>query len=246
MENIIYFSNKANAKRALKKIGELALAAAEGLLVREVVEGEETGRFGFTDEAANAVQNPQPEAKSSGFGGLVNQVLGKQENACTASKGMLHCNPDHDGQPNHGAKKMENQNDALTPEQIAADKAADKEAKKLADKAAKDEKRAATKAEKEAKALAAKADKEAKKLAYLQPVQNGVRRPIPETNCGKAWAEYDRVSAALGRPAQTKDCTCPEGLNKNTFLSEHHPWRKFHGVEAARKQAEPASTTATE
>lgn len=233
MENIIYFSNKANAKRALKKIGELAFNAAEELLVREVVDGEETGRFGFTDEAANAVQNPQPEAKSSGFGGLVNQVLGKQENACTASKGMLHCNPDHDGQPNHGAKKMENQNEALTPEQIAADKAADKEAKKLADKAAKEEKRAAAKAEKEAKKLAAKAEKDAKKEANKMPEQNGIRRPKAGTIGGRLWQLFDEASAVAGKPCAAKDIKAQadaEGIAALSQTAAYAHWRKFHGI----------------
>jgi hypothetical protein len=132
-------------------------------------------------------------------------------------------------------------------QQKAAEKAAKKEAdrkQKEADKAAKAE---ARKAEKEAKAKAKEdekaakaAEKEAKKkaaeeakAASKQPEQNGVRRPRPETLCGKAWAVMDQLSMNQGSPVAIRtllDATGPLGLNEGNVKAEYARWRKFNGV----------------
>ena len=139
----------------------------------------------------------------------------------------------------------------LTPEQVAAQKAAlaaeraqkkeaDK-AEKAAAKAAKDaEKKAQKEAEKAAKAAAKEAEKAAKeaakeatKNALKMPEQNGVRRPKPHTLCGQAWAIFDEVSAKLGSPAPIRDCLViaeQKGLNTNNVKVEYAQWRKFNGV----------------
>lgn len=126
-----------------------------------------------------------------------------------------------------------------TQEQIAAEQAdleakaaakAEADAKKAADKEAKELAKAEAKAKREADAVARKAEKEAEKervkaereavkeakkaekeaeKARLQaekeasrmPEQNGIRRPKADTLCGKAWAIFDDVSQNSGEPA---------------------------------------------
>lgn len=144
--------------------------------------------------------------------------------------------------------------DELTPEQIAAQKAADKEAaaaKKAQEKAERDAKRAAEKAERDAKKEAEKAEREAKKAADLaakeakkaealaakeaskQPMQNGIRRPKPDGLCGKAWAIFDVVSAKNGAPASIGESMAvakEQGLNEANVRAEYARWRKFYGI----------------
>lgn len=141
-----------------------------------------------------------------------------------------------------------------TAEQIAAEKAAAAQvkadaaaAKKAAAQAKKDEaakvkadKLAAKEAEKAAKAEAAKAAKAAKaeeaakaREANRMPEQNGIRRPKPDTLCGKAWAIFDKVSAANGAPASITESMVDakaQGLNEANVRAEYARWRKFHGI----------------
>lgn len=122
----------------------------------------------------------------------------------------------------------------------AAQKAAELKAQKEAQAAEKKAKKEAEKAEKEAKAAAAKAEKEAAKAAKLaekeankMPEQNGVRRPKPETLCGKAWAVFDQVSAKNGAPASIKESlevARPLGYNEGNVKCEYARWRKFHSI----------------
>lgn len=107
-----------------------------------------------------------------------------------------------------------------------AEKAAEKAAKKEAEKAQKEAEKAAKKEAQEQAKIAAKA-------ATKQPEQNGVRRPKPETLCGRAWAIFDGVSSQLGSPAPIRDCLViarDQGLNENNVKVEYAQWRKFNGV----------------
>lgn len=160
-----------------------------------------------------------------------------------------------------------------TPEQLAAEKA-ELEAKKAADKAAKEqakaeakakreqeaaEKKAAKEAEKaqkkadaEAKKAAEKAAKEQAKLdakaareANRMPEQNGIRRPKPDTLCGKAWGIFDSVSAKNGAPAsigESMELAKADGLNEANVRAEYARWRKFHGI-TGRVEAPKAAPT---
>jgi hypothetical protein len=140
--------------------------------------------------------------------------------------------------------------EAAAAKQAEADKAAAAE-KKAADKAAKAEKAAAEKAEKAAakekakqeaadkKAADAKAKEDAKaaavaaKEAEKMPESNGVRRPKPETLCGKAWAIFDAISAKKGAPASIAEALVEakaQGLNEGNVKAEYARWRKFFGV----------------
>lgn len=120
-----------------------------------------------------------------------------------------------------------------TPEQLAAEaaanakaqadaKAAEKAAKaqaKADEKAKKDKEKADAKAAKEAAAAEAKAKKEAdakakadakaaaaaQKEATKMPEQNGIRRPKPGTACGNVWAMADEMSSKLGQPVPIAD-----------------------------------------
>lgn len=148
-----------------------------------------------------------------------------------------------------------------------AEKAAAK-AKKEADAAEKKAKKEAEKAEKEAAKLKEKADKEAAKAAKeaekansKMPEQNGVRRPKPDTLCGKAWGIFDGISAKNGAPASIKeslDAARAAGLNEGNVKAEYARWRKFYAISGriaaqapaapvvAETQAEAAPTTASE
>lgn len=127
----------------------------------------------------------------------------------------------------------------LKDEQKAAEKA-ERDAKKAADKAAKEQAKREAAEKKEADKQAALAKKEAEKkaaeeakLAQKMPEQNGVRRPKPETLCGKAWAIFDGVSAQHGRPAtigESMEIAKAQGLNEGNVRAEYARWRKFFGI----------------
>jgi membrane protein involved in colicin uptake len=159
-----------------------------------------------------------------------------------------------------------NDTNTPTPEQIAEAKAAEaakkaqekaeakaekdrlaavKKAEKDAEKAAKSEKAAADKAAKAQAKIDAKAAKAQAKEASKQPVQNDVRRPKPETTCGKCWSVYDRLSNDRGSPvaiADAKKVLEAEGVNEATIRTQYAHWRKFNGVtgriESTEKPAE--------
>lgn len=146
---------------------------------------------------------------------------------------------------------------AKTPEQLAAEataaknaekakkeaeKAAAKEAKakkeaeKNAAKAAAEAKKAEDKAKKEAEAKA-KAEKEAEakkaKEAAKQPEQNGVRRPKDGGACGKVWGLADSLSSSLGQPvpiSELSKAAGAQGINDSTIRTQYALWRKFHGI----------------
>lgn len=148
-----------------------------------------------------------------------------------------------------------------TAEQIAAEKAAaeqakaeakaKKDAEKAEAKAKRDaeaaEKKAAKEAEKAQKKADAEAKKEAEKAAKEQakldaqaaresnrmPEQNGIRRPKPDTLCGKAWGIFDQVSGKNGAPAsigESMELAKAQGLNEANVRAEYARWRKFHGI----------------
>lgn len=132
-------------------------------------------------------------------------------------------------------------------------------AKKLKDeqKAKEKEEKAAAKEKEKADKEQAKKDAEAKKLADAEelakkkeaekmPESNGVRRPKPDTLCGKAWAIFDEISASTGQPAQIKpalEVGKARGLNEGNVRVEYARWRKFFGI-SGRLQAPAAETTA--
>jgi hypothetical protein len=129
--------------------------------------------------------------------------------------------------------------DAAKAEAKAKATAEKAEAKAKADKDKADKKAAAEKAKADAKAAAekAKAEKAAAKPPKAEkvqmPEQNGVRRPKPDGLCGRAWAEMDRMSQALGQPvpiAPLVESTNKLGLNESNVRAEYARWRKFHGV----------------
>lgn len=128
------------------------------------------------------------------------------------------------------AKKAEEKKAAKEAKDAAkAQEKAEKAAKKEADKQAAEDAKAAKAAEKEAAKEAAKAAKEANKM----PEANGVRRPKPETLCGKAWAVFDEVSAKNGAPAsiaESLEIAKARNLNEGNVRVEYARWRKFYGI----------------
>ena len=147
---------------------------------------------------------------------------------------------------------------AVDPSVAAAEAAAAKKAaaeqKAAEKKAAAEQKKAEREAEKKKKAeekAAAKAAKEAEKEANKMPEQNGVRRPKPETLCGKVWAEADRLSNALGQATPVRnliDSMVPQGMNEGNIKAEYARWRKFNGItgRVALPKPKPAPATTSD
>lgn len=114
----------------------------------------------------------------------------------------------------------------------AEERAAEKERKakeREEAKAAKAAEREAAKAAKEAE----KAEAAAKREAERMPEQNGVRRPKPDTLCGKAWGLMDTLSAQFGQAtpvAPLLEAARAQGLNEGNVKAEYARWRKFHGI----------------
>lgn len=128
-------------------------------------------------------------------------------------------------------------------EKAAADKKAAAEAKKAADKA---EREAKKKAELEAKEKA-KSDAKAAREATRMPEKNGIRRPKPDTLCGKAWAIFDNVSHKNGAPAsiaESMELAKAGGLNEANVRAEYARWRKFHGITGRVEAPKPAAPAA--
>jgi len=77
------------------------------------------------------------------------------------------------------------------------------------------------------------------------PEQNGIRRPKPDTLCGKAWGIFDTVSAKNGAPAsigESMELAKADGLNEANVRAEYARWRKFHGI-TGRIESPKAETT---
>lgn len=140
--------------------------------------------------------------------------------------------------------------DAKAAEKAAAklkkeEEAAAKKAAKLAEKEAKEAAKAKEKADKEA----AKAAKEAEKANSKMPEQNGVRRPKPDTLCGKAWTIFDNISAKNGAPASIKeslDAARADGLNEGNVKAEYARWRKFYAISGRIAAPAPAAPVVAE
>ena len=126
----------------------------------------------------------------------------------------------------------------------AAEKKAAKEVLKAQEKAAREAKKAAEKAAKEQAKLDAKAAREAARM----PEQNGIRRPKPNTLCGKAWGIFDSVSQKNGAPAsigESMELAKANGLNEANVRAEYARWRKFHGITGRIKPPKAETTSAS-
>lgn len=70
-------------------------------------------------------------------------------------------------------------------------------------------------------------EREAKRM----PMQNGVRRPKPDTLCGAVWQLADNLSAKLKQPVPVKQLVeAAPNSNLNMVKSQYARWRKFNGV----------------
>lgn len=138
-------------------------------------------------------------------------------------------------------------------ERIKAEKAAQRAKEKADAKAVAEDKK---RLEREAKEQAKK-DKLAAKEAAKMPEQNGIRRPKPDTLCGKCWAVFDQVTADRGTFASIGESmdilkSDPHNQNEANVRAEYARWRKFNGVTGIiadpRKPVAPvqASTQAPE
>lgn len=117
-------------------------------------------------------------------------------------------------------------------EAAAAERKAAAEARKAAREQAKAEKLAA----KEAKKAEKEAAKEARKVereANRRPQQNGVRRPKPDTLCGRVWELADTLSEKLGQPVPIGELMVvakAQDLNPSNVRAEYASWKKYHGI----------------
>lgn len=126
--------------------------------------------------------------------------------------------------------------------------AADRKAAKEAEKALKAKEREEAKTAKAKAREDEKARKAAEREANRMPEQNGIRRPKPDTLCGKAWAIFDAVSSERGEPAsigESMERAKAQGLNEANVRAEYARWRKFFGItgrvaDPTKAKAEPA------
>ena len=134
------------------------------------------------------------------------------------------------------AKKAEAEAKKAAAEAEKARKAEERKQAAEAKKAAAAEAKAKAAAEREAR----KAEREAEKARKLEekeknrmPEKNGVRRPKPETMCGKVWAIADSISEKTGAPAPIASILeegLKQGLNEGNMKTEYARWRKFYGI----------------
>ena len=64
-----------------------------------------------------------------------------------------------------------------------------------------------------------------------QPVQNGVRLPKPDTQCGKSWSlcdDYYKSTGVIPMPKIIGEIGAAQGINYNTASSEVSQWRYYH------------------
>lgn len=74
--------------------------------------------------------------------------------------------------------------------------------------------------------------------------QNGVTRPKAGTATATVWEIAERLSNEAGAVAKRADVmkACEEaGINAATTATQYGKWRKFHGIVAEPKAAEPAT-----
>lgn len=67
-------------------------------------------------------------------------------------------------------------------------------------------------------------------------VQNGVRRPLPESACGLVWAALDAMLKAGIEPAtkDVRDLSTAKGWNESNSICELSAWRKHMGLSKQR------------
>jgi hypothetical protein len=143
-------------------------------------------------------------------------------------------------------KKLEREQAKAAKEAAKNEAKEAKEAAKAARKAEAEEKKARREA-----AIAAKNELKAAKMAEKektkQPEQNGIRRPKPEGECGKAWALFDRLSQAKGAPVAAAEIRAEMSkgseLNEGNVKAEYPRWKKFHGLSGMIAPAAPLTPT---
>jgi membrane protein involved in colicin uptake len=141
------------------------------------------------------------------------------------------------------AAEKQRKAEAKAAEKAAKDaQKAEEKAKKDAEKAAAAEAKTAAKAQAKADRAAKKAEAQAQRDANKMPEQNGVRRPKPDTLCGKAWSIFDSVSQKGGAPAsigESLEVARAQGLNDSNVRAEYARWRKFHGISGRIEAPKP-------
>lgn len=70
-------------------------------------------------------------------------------------------------------------------------------------------------------------------------IRNGVKRPAPESICGKVWAALDSLHAAGVVPTakDMRELSVAKQWNENNSLTEMYIWRRWQGV--AKPQRAP-------
>lgn len=143
---------------------------------------------------------------------------------------------------------MKKANTAISKEEKRLEAAAEREAKKAEREAAKQKKAEEREAKAKAKAEE-KARKAAEREANRMPEQNGIRRPKPNTKCGRTWAIADELSEKFQQPTPIKELleACEaEGLNPGNVKAEYARWRKFYNITGRISLPKVEAETATE
>lgn len=110
---------------------------------------------------------------------------------------------------------------------------AEKERKKLQDKAQKAFERQEKVRIKEEEKARIKAEKQAAREGQIVDMNNNVRRPRADSVCGKLWAIFDAISAEQGSPAANGQVLArgrAEGFNDHTIRTQYASWRRFYGI----------------
>lgn len=146
------------------------------------------------------------------------------------------------------AEKKKKKEEEKAAKKAEADRLkAEKKEKAAAEKKEAADKKAAEKKAKEEEKAAKKAQAEEAKKKQTMPESNGVRRPKPETLCGKAWAVMDKMTTEQGSTVAISSLlavTTPMGLNEGNVKAEYARWRKFNGISGRVVPPAPASTPA--
>lgn len=73
--------------------------------------------------------------------------------------------------------------------------------------------------------------------------QNGMTLPRPGSKCGMAWDVFNEISTAKQAPAtvvESMSLAVSRGLVEGNVRAEYNSWRKFYGIPAQGRVADPA------
>lgn len=248
-----FYSEKSKAKRALKAIGDTALAAADTLLVHE---GADSKRWGFVVATAEAVQAGVTLAHPMNVEAAHREIAQREaegEDMSTATVDPLTSAivkvPEAVARRESAADDAEiaaRNNGSATPE---ADDESNEEdethkpvmaggfASMLGQMMGQSV--APADAQSPSKKKAAPKVTTGQKIEKDRPMQNGVKRPSVGGMCRAVWDALDGLVAAGTAPTakDVKALSETHGWNANNASIEFYQWRKFNGIKGRQVKA---------